>query len=625
MTKRGVCLAVVIILLISALLVQRTIKSDEDKGWTMFFGNAQGNCVSESTGPQNPNLKLKWIFETEERYDYSRDKKLLYPFVANGFCYIQDEACNFYIVNMSDGTAKTIPNNQCFGELMCMADGKLVFVRKGDPMNKDKTKRNNIISCIYAESREVLWENPVPDGFHVRSNIIHYDDNLYFIGSGASAENEIRIYSVNCGTGIFTNFGLVQTPHGVDANQLDFLGPIISEDSDSLKLIFAYQKRATAESVFFDDVIIVAHLLKTRQNFWTLTEKNTSLISLSCNGGKIVYTHENGVSCINSANGMKRWTAKESFGTEKDISPPIIIGDKVCIVKNFDDSIKCKNLSDGADIWNTKIEDESVECKVVSSCHAATQDFLFFGDPMHTLAVIDVSTGKTAWIQSETASIPITPSSRSDCAIAQGLLLVRSANGKLYCYNSSGDIVPKSIVIEPEKPSVQIKESIKLNARVLDSGSKEIPWAKVVWSVKKPKLGKIDEFGTFTANEEIGETEIQATYKNLKATVKIKITRTYNIDCPYSVSFSDFGEDKTKSKSINVGNFSGFTVSVKILGEMEWCKIRLDKTKIHWCSYTEGSITVDSAYLDPGLERICILTLEFNGEYTRRIIVSAKK
>lgn len=626
MAKRGMSLAVSVLLVATIFLSPSNSRSDEDKGWTMVFGNAQGNCVSESTGPQNPNLELKWIFETEERYDYSRDKKLLYPFVANGFCYIQDEACNLYVVKISDGTNQTIPNNQCFGKLMAIADGKLVFVRKGDPMNKDKTKRNNIISCINATSREFLWENPVPDGFHVKSNIIHYDDNLYFIGTGASAENEIRIYSVNCSTGIFTNFGVVQTPHGVDGSKLDFSGPIICEDSDSKKLVFAYQKRfITDEFVPYDDVKIFAFQLETGQQFWTLTEKNTSLLSLSCYAGKIVYTCENGVSCLNSANGAKRWNTKDTFNGEKDICPPIVVKDMVCIVKNSDSSIKCKNLSDGKDIWNAKIEDESAECNNISSCHAATQDFLFFGDPLRTLAVIDVSTGKTAWIRSETASKPVVSGSRSDCVIAQGALLVKSTNGKLYCYNSTGNLVPKSIVIEPENPSVQVERSIKLNAKVLDSEGNQINWAKIVWTVKNPKFGKIDESGIFTANKEMGETEILAIYKNLKAAVKIKITRKYVINCPYSVTISDFGEYRTKSTRIMVANFSGITVNVKILGETEWCKIRLDKTKIYSCSFTDGAITVDSAYLAPGVERICILTLEFNGEYTRKIEIRAKK
>jgi outer membrane protein assembly factor BamB len=518
MAKRGISLAVSVLLTTLLFLSPATSQSDEDKGWTMVFGNAQGNCVSESVGPHNPNLQLKWIFETEERYDYSKGKNLLNPFVANGFCYIQDEACNLYIVNMSDGSFQTIPNNQCFGKLMCMVDGKLVLVRKGDPMNKDKTKRNNIVSCNNAVSREVLWENPVPDGFHVRSNIIHHDNNLYFISTGASAENEIRIYSINYDTGNIAIFGVVQTPHAVESNQLDFFGPIISKDSDNQKLVFAYQKRDIE-----NDVKFVAFQLKTRQSFWTLTEKNTSLLSLSCNNGKIVCIHKNGVSCINSANGIKRWATKETFSTEKDISPPIIFGDKMCIVKNYDGSIKYINLSDGSEVWNAKIEDKS--CNTSGSCHAATQDFLFFGDPLHTLAVIDISTGKTAWIQTETASKPIAPDRGSDCVVAQGMLLVRSANGKLYCYNSTGNLVPKTIVIEPEEPSVQVERSIQLSAKVVDSEGNKIEWAKIFWAVKNPKFGKIDQSGTFKANEEIGETEIQATYKNLKATFKIKITR----------------------------------------------------------------------------------------------------
>lgn len=627
MIKRGLSLATVIMLIATVFILPAASLGDENKDWPMMFGNAQGNCVSEKAGPKNPNLELAWSFESYSLKAERNLSRLQYPFAANGYCFVQDEDCTVHKIDIASGNSEVFITNNCYGNLKCMFDDKMIFVRKGDPMNRDKAKRSNIITCIGASSREFFWEAVIPEGFNVRSNVIFDETNLYFIGTGASVDFEIRAYAIRKDDGSITWQESIITPFGVKGNQLDFTGPIICRDSKSSKLVFAYFKReGLTEDVSFNDSKIVSLILKTGYQYWTTLERDTTIPTLSCGFENIVYTHKKGVVCLNSENGTKRWTSDENFDLKIDTAQPLIYFDKVCIIKNSTNTVICKWLF-GGDVWRVKLQN-TPGCVSYLTNGASSKDYLFFGDSANNLNALEVWRGNVCWTKPNTNLDSMLPDHKTNCTLADDSLLVLSSDGKLRCYGEGKMLEAAKIVITPENPVVVGEERIKFEAKVFDVNGNEIPCARVTWDLKNRELGNIYEDGEFNAKYgQFGETEVIATCGKIKTATKVTVKKNYRILIfPEKLVFNDFGNGNARQyKKISIENMGSCAVDLTISGETSWCKMTLESYRLRVCSQIDATVAVDSTEFKPNKPYNCILTLDFDGEYKREIKIEAIK
>lgn len=421
MAKRDMSLAVSAFLIATIFLSPSASQSDEDKGWTMVFGNAQGNCVSESAGPQNPNLELKWAITPSEIIEIGSERtRFGHHFVLDDKCVVQDATGKINIIDITNGNSTFYPAKKPPALLKCVFDDKLLLARHDLMARKDSTTSS--LQCLYTENGNIAWELVVPDAFFPSNRVIHVEQELFFIGRSRQKGYEMRLFSID------KSNGDINWQKTLGHFEPDCIGPITSGKGSEFLVCAMTQNNNTFSSLLSFNIC-------TGEKRWEIEDE--TIYSLASSGDKIIYTTGNKLVCVNNEDGDIAWkiTLDEDMADSR-IQPAANSKSVFLITSLMENKISCFNLESGEQTWSATPFKDQISGRFDITSMVISDNYLISGTPYCQMVVLDTETGikLSEYNKGPTEdNIPISP---IFYAVAQKLLFVSSNDGKLYCFSS---------------------------------------------------------------------------------------------------------------------------------------------------------------------------------------------